>query len=138
MKRVVLIACGKQKQPRRAAAKDLYVGTLFKLSLRFAKSLNPSMIFILSAKHGLLDLEREIEPYDTTLNNMSIAETKAWSAGVVAQIRAHADLHQDHFIFLAGDRYRRFIIPHVRSFEIPLRGLRIGEQLQFLKGQVST
>jgi len=137
MKRIVLIACGKRKRPYRSRADGLYIGTLFKLSLQYARTLNPDMIFILSAKHGLLDLGREIEPYESTLNNMPTAEIRAWSADVVTRLRQHADLHHDHFIFLAGERYRRFIIPHLRSYEIPLRGLGIGKQLQFLKRQVS-
>ena len=137
MKRIVLIGCGKRKQPHRTRAENLYLGTLFEFSLRYARSLSPDMIFILSAKHGLLDLGHEIEPYDMTLNNMPVAEIRAWSSNVVARLRERADLRHDHFIFLAGDRYRRFILPHVRSFELPLRGLRFGEQLQFLKRQVS-
>lgn len=137
MKSIVLIACGKRKQPRGVRAEDLYTGSLFKMSLRYAKSLSPDMIFILSAKHGLLDLGREIEPYDSTLNNISTAEIRTWSADVVARLRERADLCQDRFIFLAGDRYRRFIIPHLRFVEIPMEGLRQGEQLQFLKKQIS-
>ncbi|MDP6045475.1 MAG: hypothetical protein QGG25_07695 [Phycisphaerae bacterium] len=137
MKRIILIACGKLKQPGRARAEDLYTGSLFRLSLRYARDLSPDMIFILSARYGLLDLGREVTPYDATLNRMSVGEIKAWSENVVARLREHADLHHDRFIFLAGDRYRRYIIPHLHSIEIPLRGLRIGEQLQFLKRQVS-
>ncbi len=81
MKRIVLIACGKRKRPYRSRAEDLYIGTLFKLSLRYARSLRPDMVFILSAKHGLLDLGRKIEPYESTLNNMPTTEIRAWSAG---------------------------------------------------------
>ena len=33
MSTVVLISCSKKKLPRRAKAKDLYIGPLFKLSL---------------------------------------------------------------------------------------------------------
>ena len=47
------------------------------MNLKFAKSLNPDNIFILSAKYGLIDLDEEIEPYDKTLNLMYSHEKKS-------------------------------------------------------------
>ena len=104
-------------------------------NLRYAKSRMPDDIFILSANYGLLELDREIEPYDVTLRKMSTAQVRAWADGVLDQLRRHADLHSDHFILLAGDIYRRYLIPHLASFEIPLQGMKIGKQLQFHSAQ---
>ena len=59
------------------------MSTLFKLNLKYANSLSPDDIYILSAKHGLLDLEQEIEPYELTLNNMGAAETRKWANHVL-------------------------------------------------------
>lgn len=42
------------------------------------------------------------------------------------------DLVKLLLIILAGDKYRRGLLPHLTSYELPLEGLRIGEQLQFL------
>ncbi len=67
-KRIVLISCVSQKLPQRAKVKDLYISTLFKFNLKYAEKLKPDDIFVLSAKHGLLPLEKEIEPYNETLN----------------------------------------------------------------------
>jgi hypothetical protein len=69
-KQIVLISCASRKLSQKAKVKDLYVSTLFKLNLKYAQQLEPDNIFILSAKHGLLSLEQEIEPYEQTLNNM--------------------------------------------------------------------
>lgn len=135
MKRIVLIACAARKLPYKAKAEDLYVSPLFMGNLRYAKSLAPDAIFILSAKYGLLELDREIEPYNVTLKDMSTAEVRTWARGVIAQLEQHADLHNDHFIFLAGDIYRKFLVPQLASYEVPLAGMRIGEQLQFLAAQ---
>ena len=63
MKEIVLIACVSKKGKTRAKAKDLYKGALFTRSLAYAKSLKPDKIFIISALHGLLSLEKEIELY---------------------------------------------------------------------------
>ncbi len=133
MKTIVLIACASQKQPVAAAARDLYVSTLFKFSLRYARQLAPDAIFILSAKHGLVALDEIIAPYDVTLNAMQAAARRAWAGEVIRQLQAHADLQRDHFVILAGKRYRQYLLPHLASYEIPLEGLPIGKQLQYLK-----
>jgi hypothetical protein len=126
-----------KKLPYKTKAKDLYVSTLFKYNLEYARSLNPDKIFILSAKYGLVNLEREIEPYDKTLKNMPSKEIKKWADYVIDQIKKEADLKEDEFIFLAGERYRKHLLPYISNYQIPLEGLGIGEQLQYLKKRVS-
>lgn len=132
MKKIVLISCVSQKQLYRSKAKDLYISALFKKNLAYARRLNPDAIYILSAKYGLLDLETEIDPYNQTLNTMSAAENRSWAEKVLQQLGRVADLKQDHFIFLAGERYRKNLLPHLTSYEIPMEGLTIGRQLQAL------
>ena len=136
MKRIVLIACVSKKREKRSKAEKLYTSTLFKLNLQYARKLKPHNIFVLSAKHGLISLDRIIAPYDVTLNNMPVKERKAWSRKVLRQIHEYCNIEQDHFIFLAGERYRQDLLPHLKSYEIPLKGLSIGKQLQFLKQQL--
>jgi len=132
MKKIVLISCVSQKQLYRSKAKDLYISALFKKNLAYARRLNPDAIYILSAKYGLLDLETEIDPYNQTLNTMSAAENRSWAEKVLQQLGRVADLKQDHFIFLAGEKYRKNLLPHLTSYEIPMEGLTIGRQLQAL------
>lgn len=117
-------------------AKNLYAGSLFKLSLRYAYSLDPDAIFVLSAKHGLVDLEQELEPYDLTLNEMPANEVKGWANAVLDQLRNVADLQEDHFVFLAGERYRKHMLAQMPNHEVPLRGLSIGKQMRFLKESI--
>jgi cytoplasmic iron level regulating protein YaaA (DUF328/UPF0246 family) len=133
MAKIVLVSCVKKKLPYKAKARDLYISTLFKYSLEYAKSLNPDKIFILSAKYGLVDPEVEIEPYDKCLINMSSKETKEWADRVIDQIKKEADLKEDEFIFLAGEKYRKYLLPHISNYQIPLKGLGIGKQLHYLK-----
>ena len=132
MKKIVLISCVSQKRTHRSKAKDLYISTLFKKNLAYARRLNPDVIYILSAKYGLLDLETEIDPYNLTLNTMSAGQIRSWADKVLQQLSQVADLNNDHFIFLAGMKYRKYLLPHLRSFEVPLEGLTIGKQLQAL------
>lgn len=132
-KRIVLISCARQKLPHRAKAKDLYISTLFKLNMKYANRLNPDAVLILSAKHGLLDLERQIEPYELTLNNMGVNEIKQWASRVLSQLKRLCTIEETEFVFLAGEKYRKYLLPHIPNAQVPLKGLRIGEQLKKLK-----
>jgi hypothetical protein len=133
MKTIVFISCVRQKLPSRSLAKNLYVSPLFRLNLRYAQSLTPDGIFILSAKYGLVELDDDLDPYDQTLNNMKVQERKEWAAAVLAQLAERADLQKDHFVFLAGEKYRKYLLPQLSFYEIPMQGLNIGRQLHFLK-----
>ena len=133
MKRIVLISCVKTKLNHPAKAEDLYISDLFVKNLAFARKLKPDYIFILSAKYGLLKLNDRIAPYEKTLNQMPVHERQAWAAEVISELSKYADLQQDEFIILAGEKYREFLLPHMRNYEIPFEGLSFGNQLKVLK-----
>ena len=137
MAKIVLISCVSKKLQHKAKARELYTSTLFTFNLAYARSLRPDAIFILSAKYGLLDLEQEIEPYDQTLNTMTAREKKTWADGVANQMRDHIDFAQDDIIFLAGENYRKHLLPHLARVQVPLQGLGIGKQLRFLKEKLA-
>ena len=135
MNNIVLISCVSKKLDRKSTAESIYTSSLFKKNLTYAKSLKPNGIYILSAKHGLLKLTDEIEPYDKTLNNMRSNEIKEWSKKVINQLKSVTDLKNDEFTFLAGGKYRKFLIPELSNVKIPMKGLKIGQQLQWLTKQ---
>ena len=148
MKTIVLIACVSKKGKRKAKAKDLYESALFKYSLAYAYTFRPDKILILSALHHVLDLETEIEPYDVTLSNVPMnkrkpglkvlnsVEKKDWGKNVIQQLSEKSDLKNDRYIILAGREYIKPIIKHIKHIEQPLKGLRQGERLKFLKTKV--
>ncbi|PIN77255.1 hypothetical protein COV15_02825 [Candidatus Woesearchaeota archaeon CG10_big_fil_rev_8_21_14_0_10_34_12] len=86
MSKVVLISCVSKKQKEKCKVRDFYISPLFKFNLKYASSLNPDKIFILSAKYGLIDLDKEIEPYDLTLNKMSQKEVESWAQRVIEEL----------------------------------------------------
>lgn len=134
MKHVALISCGKRKAERPAAVRDLYQGDLFQKSLRYAEEVaEADEVYVLSAKHGLIALDEVIAPYEMTLNRMGVREVQDWADRVLNELRSVADLKEDGFTILAGDNYRKFLVPHMRHVEVPLEGLMFGQQLQFLK-----
>ena len=137
MNTIVLISCASEKLSHPAKAEDLYVSDLFRKSLAYARQMQATAVFILSAKHGLVQPDDEIDPYDVTLNKMSRADQTTWSDIVFGQLQSRTDVENDHFVFFAGDRYRRDLVPRLRSVEVPMEGLRIGEQLRWLKSRLT-
>lgn len=133
MATVVLISCVKKKLNHAAKAKDLYTSPLFRLSLEYAKTLNPDKIFILSAKYHLLGLERAVEPYDQTLKLIKSAERKEWAAEVLKELKEETYLKNDKFVLLAGKPYLEYIEHEIAHREEPLKGLPIGKRVSRLK-----
>lgn len=132
MARVALISCVSKKLGHAAPAGELYVSDLFKKNLAYARSLRADAIYVLSAKYGLLGLDEKIEPYEQTLNTMREREVRAWSERVLEQMRGKVGAG-DEVIFLAGERYRKYLAPHFTTVSVPMQGLGIGRQLAFLK-----
>ena len=137
MKKIFLIACCSKKLEGTHPAEKLYQSDLFKNSLAYAKSQCADGIYILSAKHHLVPLDMELENYDVTLNNFSVAKKKAWAEKVISQLKDKWDLKNDTFVFLAGNNYRKYLLPHIEHYEIPMKNLKIGEQLKCLKENTS-
>lgn len=71
------------------------------------------------------------------LNRMTADQVRAWSERVLEELRSRFDLHADRFTFLAGGRYRSHLLPHIRYADVPMEGLGIGKQLQFLTRALS-
>lgn len=132
MKKIILISCVSKKLNKESKAENLYISPLFKKNLQYAKSLKPDNIYILSAEHGLLKPNKKIHPYDKTLNKMSVKEIKEWAQIVLNQLTKITNLEKDKFIFLAGNNYRKFLLPHINNYVVPMKGLSIGKQLQWL------
>ena len=86
MKTIVLISCVKKKLKQPAMAKVLYSSDLFQKMYQYAQMLTPDMIFILSAKYGLLVPDEIIAPYEKTLKKMKISERRQWSQGVIKEL----------------------------------------------------
>ncbi len=67
------------------------------------------------------------------LNNMNSNEIEEWANSVLNELSKISNLKEDEFIFLAGDKYRKYLISHMNNYKIPLKGLGIGKQLRYLK-----
>lgn len=134
MMRLTLVACSKTKLDHPAPAVDLYTSPLFRLSMQFARR-RGGEIRIISAKHGLLEQDRILEPYDQTLSAMTRTERLKWGERVVEQLCEFDERLE--ITFMAGRLYVEPIIsaasfsPEWRWIE-PLKRMMIGERLSFL------
>lgn len=72
---VVLLGCVKTKLDRRAPAKDLYCSRLWVWRRAYAEA-NGRPWLILSAMHGLVEPEAQLDPYDLALAELSARERK--------------------------------------------------------------
>ena len=142
--KIVLVSCCSKKQPLKNGEKikacELYISPYFKACWEYAKSLGADKIYILSAKHGLLNPSKKIESYNETLNNKRVAERKIWASKVLLQMRlAGLNTQRDQFIFLSGKNYYKHLINNkfyngIKNYKCPFEKLSgIGYILQFLK-----
>ena len=80
-----------------------------------------------------------IAPYQQTLNSMPVSERREWAVRVRSQMAQELPVASRIVVF-AGMRYRGHLIDYLRQrapvIEIPMEGLPIGKQLQWLRRQV--
>jgi len=76
-----------------------------------------------------------IGPYNETLKTMTAAARRAWAERVIGKLTQRLD-PGDEVIILAGQRYRAGLLEPLRQmrcrFQIPMQGLRFGQQLAWL------
>jgi len=141
MAKIVLLSCTKSKLDHKAPAQELYSASpMFKKTLEYGKSLNPDKMFILSAKHHLVPLNKELEPYDKTLKEMPKDEKEKWGEETVKQMKSHGlNLEKDKFVFLTGSEYLKPFKEYIpeKNMEKPMEGRRLGERLKWLNSQIS-
>ena len=154
--RIALVGSGSSKidleEGETVAAKDLYDSNYFGLKQEYAEECFDEWK-ILSAKHGLLDPETEIESYDASLNTRSDSYIGDYEAGVWAVETAQSlsvwtsfKIPYTHYVVLAGEDY----VGH-RPIQDELESLRhvsfpfrqddlggIGDQQQWLRKEIDT
>jgi hypothetical protein len=141
MAKIVLLSCTKSKLDHRAPAQELYSASpMFRKTLEYGKSLQPDKMFILSAKHHLVPLNKELDPYDKTLKEMPKDEKEKWGEETVKQMKSYGlNLNKDKFIFLTGSEYLKPFKQYIpeENLETPMEGRRLGERLKWLNSQIN-
>lgn len=131
---LALISCTKAKLSKSAPARDLYSSPAFQMKRKLAERAGASWV-VLSAKHGILQPDDVVEPYDETLTTMGVGARKAWARNVLPTLIPLAR-GAGHVVCLAGQRYIELLVQPMTeagvSVSLPLKGLRQGEQLAWL------
>lgn len=139
--RVGLVGCASSKLRRPAAARELYTSQLFRKASAYAEA-TCDRWYILSAKHGLVHPDEFLEPYNQKLGSNALDPATLqplsppihkWADGVREQLATElADIPRVVLVALAGEQYRTILRPGQWPFEIPMKGLGIGQQLGYL------
>lgn len=105
--RLAIVACTKAKLRHPAPAAELYSPSrLFTLSLAQVQS-DGLPYMILSTKYGLVPPERELEPYELSLKDMSPVQRQDWDQMIGRQIDEVVERSRiREVVFLAGAEYR--------------------------------
>lgn len=142
-----LVSCGAQKLDQPAEARHLYTSPLFRLSLAYAEQ-HCSRVYVLSAFHGLLDLDRVVAPYNRRLPTAK-RERMAWGEHIAASIGARHN-SDEPIMILAGVDYAHPLTVGLRTLfgwrdggykgwtgdiTEPLAGMQVGQRLAWLNGQ---
>lgn len=136
--KVALLSCTSKKKAYKCKASEMYSESpRFTLSYTYAK-MTCDVVYILSAKYGLIPEDMEIEPYNETLNDKSTSERKEWSHNVLQKLENLFSLNEDEFLVLAGVKYNEFILPHLEKYELPLSGLSLGRWIPELESLIKT
>jgi len=132
-KLIGLISCVSKKKPYPAKAKELYDSPLFIKAKEFAEK-RLDKYYILSAKHGLLDPDQVIDPYDESLDKKDVNTRKIWAKEVFEKLVPLLG-DNDKIVLLAGKLYRQFLEELIKKnnipYKVPLCKYRIGEQLKW-------
>jgi len=128
---VGLVACGKEKAAAAAPARELYTGSLFRAALADAIATN-DVVFVVSAKHGLVELDRVIEPYDDKLTR---GRAYAWAEDVVRELDKRIPWRRQVTIH-AGDVYASALAARLRKDAVdPFEGKTLGARLAAYKAR---
>lgn len=136
-KTIVLISCCAKKKEAGNYAEVLYDSDGFKARLAYSRLLDPDGIFVISALHHVIPLTEFIEPYNVCLEDFSDEEKREWAKICWRQLDWFSDCQNDKYIILAGKDYYEELIKGLNHYEIPIKGLAQGEQLAWLKSQIT-
>lgn len=127
------MSCAKSKKRSRCPAREMYQESdFFRKAYAYAVK-HYDHVAILSAKHGLLLPDEEIDPYDLTLHSMSVARREEWARHVYAQMNDKLAMNEISSVFFhSGAIYREHLSKLLESDGIrcvvPLSGLGVGKQ----------
>lgn len=131
--KVGLLSCTSMKQSYRCKASEMYQKSpRFALAYQYAKK-TCDVVFILSAKYGLIHENTVIDPYNETLNEKTDRERMNWAQNVLFDLKKVQSLKDDEFLIIAGMNYCQYLLPAIHQYERPLAGVSLGNWVPVLQ-----
>lgn len=137
--RLLILSCSATKADHPARAIDLYDGPSFRTLrawIREAKreELAELSVWILSAEHGLIPFDQELEPYDRLMTNDRAEELRPAVTAKLAELVQ--ELKPSEVFMFLGQKYSGAVAPTTWSGDVPLdraQGKGIGYKLGALR-----
>lgn len=130
---IYVVPCGAAKLDHAAPAAELYIGAQFRYVLNAALELadaNRNRVRILSALHGLLELDTVVEPYDVKMGHT--ASVASWTLRKqLDDIKPNADLH---VIALTPNAYSDKLAAAIHEPASPMQGVRLTKAFAGCRG----
>ena len=82
---IIVIGCGRRKKKSNSQAKFLYVSKRFKTSKDIAENLS-AYYLILSAFHGIITPDKELDPYDFDIGKLPEESKNIWANAALDNI----------------------------------------------------
>lgn len=134
---LAIVSCTGPGQSKPSRGRDHFTSPLFRELCTFAER-QAGRWFLLSAAHGLVDPDDIIMPMAAVMHRKDAAARQSWSARVIEQLAPHL-AGVERILLLANARSREYLLDFLRqdgrTVQIPLEGLSLGEQLQWLRRQ---
>ncbi|TLS39050.1 DUF6884 domain-containing protein [Pseudalkalibacillus caeni] len=132
--KVGLLATARKKNNKPAPVTEFYQSPLFQKSLEYAKQ-NYARMYFYNAKDGLLLPNDMMDPYDVSIKTFTHQEREEWAEKVVENFSKVENPSKVIVYLHGGAVYRKHLEPklekHNFEYEVPLKGLGIGEQLNW-------
>ncbi len=91
----LIVPCGAEKREHAAPARELYTSSTFRMALRaaLAQAEEGDTVLVLSARHGFVDLDAPVEPYNTRMGDPESISPEALRAQAIARGLGEADVY---------------------------------------------
>jgi hypothetical protein len=116
-KAFIAVGCSKTKRSRPSKARDLYTSSRFQTSVDIAE-LYEADYAILSGKHGLVEPDKTLYPYDVDISNLEVPRQAEWAASVLDDLKIKSS--GKSITLLATGNYACIIDAYNRKLTSPL------------------
>ncbi len=138
--KIGLVGCSKTKRRDPAPARGLYISDLFRAAIAYGE-LACDEVYIMSAFHGLVELDQVIVPYEQKLMDLPKRSRMAWGERVAAALLLRLPRLRVQLVFFAGVDYVTPVQAAALRYgwisENPLRTMAIGRRRAWLVGETA-